>query len=179
MKIFDNIQKLDMAFLKKIQQKICRKSLDPIMKTATYMGTAGMVWLAAGCAMMATKKHRKAGFVLCAALFIDVVGNNLVVKNVTGRPRPCDIDKSVELKIKRPVGSSMPSGHTLTSVTAATILLQENPLFGLAAVPTAALISFSRMYLFVHYPSDVMAGTLLGIGVGCSATQIKKMLPGK
>lgn len=174
----NKLTQLDLKMLHKIQEKICRPELDSLMRAASLIGTAGAVWLGIGGALMLTKKYRRQGFILAAAVVTDVVANNLLVKNIFSRPRPCDVDKSVALKVKRPIGASFPSGHTLTSVTAATILAMTNKRFGLCALPLAGLISFSRMYLFVHYPSDIAAATAMGIGFGTAAFKLgDKLLP--
>lgn len=173
-----NITKFDLKILKKIQKNLCSPALDKVMIGATKLGTAGAVWIGIGGLMMLLKKYRRCGFTLAAAVSFDVFANNILVKNLFHRARPCDVDQTVALKIRRPFGASFPSGHTLTSVTAATILTLNKKSFGLGAIPLAALISFSRMYLFVHYPSDIAAATALGIGLGSAAYALeKKALP--
>ena len=173
-----NMTKLDFKILKKIQKNLCSPVLDKVMIGATNIGTAGAVWIGIGGLMMLSKKYRRCGFTLAAAVSFDVVANIILVKNIFHRARPCDIDHTVPLKIRRPFGASFPSGHTLTSVTAATVLTLNNRAFGLGAIPLAGLISFSRMYLFVHYPSDIAAATALGVGIGSAAYALEaKALP--
>lgn len=82
------------------------------------------------------------------------------------RPRPCWLDSSVRLLIADPTDYSFPSGHTLSSVIGATILTKTDRRFGYAAIPLAALIAFSRLYLYVHFPSDVLAAAVLGVMIG-------------
>ena len=82
------------------------------------------------------------------------------------RPRPCWLDSSVWLLIADPTDYSFPSGHTLSSVIGATILTKTDRRFGYAAIPLAALIAFSRLYLYVHFPSDVLAAAVLGVMIG-------------
>ena len=98
---------------------------------------------------------------LCGAL----VGN-VVLKNLVARPRPCWLDESVQLLIATPKDFSFPSGHTLSSTIGATILTRADHRFGYAAIPLAVLLAFSRLYLYVHFPSDVFAGAVLGLVIG-------------
>ena len=91
---------------------------------------------------------------------------NVCLKNLIARPRPCWLDSSVQLLISSPTDYSFPSGHTLSSAIGATVLTKANHQFGWAAIPLAAAIAFSRLYLFVHYPSDVLAGAVLGVAIG-------------
>lgn len=176
MKWHEKITKTDMRLLRSIQHKIRSKKFDPLMKSATKIGSAGFIWMSIGSAMFLSKKYRRSGLVLSCTIAAEVFLNHLLVKNITDRPRPCDLDPVTPLIIRRPVGTSMPSGHTLTSVTAAAFLTKETPEFSCLAIPLAACISFSRMYLYVHYPSDVLVGALLGIGAGLSASQVDELL---
>lgn len=91
---------------------------------------------------------------------------NVCLKNLIARPRPCWLDSSVRLLIADPTDYSFPSGHTLPSVIGATILTKTDRRFGYAAIPLAALIAFSRLYLYVHFPSDVLAAAVLGVMIG-------------
>ena len=100
---------------------------------------------------------------------------NVCLKNLIARPRPCWLDSSVRLLIADPTDYSFPSGHTLSSVIGATILTKTDRRFGDAAIPLAALIAFSRLYLYVHFPSDVLAAadtcrlaSISSIETGCS-----------
>lgn len=91
---------------------------------------------------------------------------NVCLKNLIARPRPCWLDSSVRLLIADPTDYSFPSGHTLSSVIGATILTKTDRRFGYAAIPLAALIAFSRLYLYAHFPSDVLAAAVLGVMIG-------------
>ena len=106
---------------------------------------------------------------LVAILILIAVGvlvGNVCLKNLIARPRPCWLDSSVRLLIADPTDYSFPSGHTLSSVIGATILTKTDRRFGYAAIPLAALIAFSRLYLYAHFPSDVLAAAVLGVMIG-------------
>ena len=91
---------------------------------------------------------------------------NVCLKNLIARPRPCWLDSSVRLLIANPTDYSFPSGHTLSSTIAATILTKTDRRFGYVAIPLAVLIALSRLYLYVHFPSDVLAAAVLGVLIG-------------
>ena len=103
---------------------------------------------------------------MLGGLAVGVLVGNVFLKNFVARPRPCWLDSSVRLLIANPTDYSFPSGHTLSSVIGATILTKTNRRFGYAAIPLAALIAFSRLYLYVHFPSDVLAAAVLGVVIG-------------
>lgn len=112
-------------------------------------------------------KTRKIGLVVMAAVILDSILCNVILKNIFLRPRPCDVNTAINLLIPRPSGYSFPSGHTSASFAAVSALyfLGENKIWK-AALALAILISFSRMYLYVHYPTDVLGGILVGIFCG-------------
>lgn len=99
-------------------------------------------------------------------LAVGVLVGNVCLKNLIARPRPCWLDDSVMMLISSPTDYSFPSGHTLSSVIGATVLTKTDRRFGWAAIPLAAVIAFSRLYLFVHFPSDILAGAILGVIIG-------------
>ena len=112
------------------------------------------------------KKYRRQGVLLLAGLVVGVLVGNVCLKHLITRPRPCWLDSSVQLLIANPTDYSFPSGHALSSVIGATVLTKTNRCFGYAAIPLAALIAFSRLYLYVHFPSDVLAAAVLGVVIG-------------
>ena len=103
---------------------------------------------------------------ILAGLAIGVLAGNVCLKNLIARPRPCWLDDSVFMLISVPTDYSFPSGHTLASAIGATVLTKTNRKFGWAAIPAAIIIAFSRLYLFVHFPSDILAGVVLGVAIG-------------
>lgn len=106
---------------------------------------------------------------MLGALAAGVLVGNVCLKLLVTRPRPC-WQEEVSLLIRNPADYSFPSGHTLCSVIGAYMLTAANRKFGLAAIPLAALIAFSRLYLYVHFPSDVLASLGIGMLIGKLAT---------
>lgn len=139
-------------------QEIHNPILDKIMLFITSLGDDGWIWLATGVICLAFKKHRKMGFQLLISMLCTFILGNLILKNIFARPRPCDIDTAVTLLLSRPHGHSFPSGHSINSMVAAVALFLNNKKIGIPAVIIATLIGFSRMYLFVHFPTDVLGG---------------------
>lgn len=156
----------DWTILQWIQETLRCGALDFLMPKITLLGNGGMIWIAAALIMICTKKYRKNGILLLVGLVVGVLIGNVCLKNLVGRARPCWIDPGVPLLIANPTDYSFPSGHTLSSVIAATILYDTDRRFGIPAIVLAALIAFSRLYLYVHFPTDVLASVLLGVLIG-------------
>ena len=153
--------------------------MDFLMPRITALGDNGVIWIVAAAAMTISKKYRKYGIAMFAALAVGVLVGNVCLKNLIARSRPCWLEQ-VPLLIANPSDYSFPSGHTLASVIGAFMLTAANRKFGVAAIPLAALIGFSRLYLYVHFPSDVLASVVLGTAIGMATTYImKKVLQNK
>ena len=114
--------------------------------------------------MLLIPKTRKSGAVMVAALVVDVLLCNIVLKNLVARTRPYDVNTGVHLLVAKLHDYSFPSGHTAASFTSVTALYLagEKKLWKFALV-LACLIAISRLYLYVHYPTDVLGGILFGV----------------
>lgn len=156
----------DWAILHWIQNTLACPAMNFLMPKITLLGNGGAVWIVAAGVLLLTKKYRRFGAFLLAGLAIGVLIGNLTLKPLIARPRPCWLDESVTLLIEPPTDCSFPSGHTLSSVIGATVLTKANRKFGLAAIPLAALIAFSRLYLYVHFPTDILGAAVLGAAIG-------------
>lgn len=163
------IQQADFAILRWIQDTLRCGALDFLLPKITLLGDAGAVWLAAALGMLLVKKYRRCGLTIAAGLALCFLLGNLILKPLVARPRPCWLDAGVQLLIPMETDYSFPSGHTLASFAAATILSKRDRRFGYAAFPLAGLIGFSRLYLYVHFPSDVLFGAALGAAIGLFA----------
>lgn len=109
-----------------------------------------------------------------AALILDVILCNGILKNLVARVRPCDVNTTVQLLIPRPEDYSFPSGHTAASfaTTAALFFAGKKKKLWIPALGLSVLIAFSRLYLYVHYPTDVLGGLLVGILCGWIGAQL-------
>ena len=148
--------RLDWTILHEIRAFLTCSLLDMLMPKITMLGNSGAVWILAAGGLLCTKKYRKYGIILLAGLAMGVLVGNVFLKHLIARPRPCWLDQSVPLLIAVPNDYSFPSGHTLASVIGATILTAADRRFGIIAIPLAILIAFSRLYLYVHFPSDIL-----------------------
>lgn len=142
--------------------------LDKIMYVFTMFGEGGIFWIALSVVLLIPKRTRKCGLLMLISMFIGIIIGNGILKNLVRRDRPCWIDESVELLVKNPKDFSFPSGHTLASFEAAITILLHNKRWGIAAVILAICVGISRMYLFVHFPTDVLAGAVLGTIIAIS-----------
>ena len=134
------------------------------------LGNAAVVWILISLGMSASRKTRKTALMCAVALLVSLLINNMVLKNIVGRIRPYEAIAGLVPLIGKPRDYSFPSGHTASSFAAAWVLFRRLPKrFGIPALMLAGLIGISRLYLGVHYPTDVLFGVISGIGGGCAA----------
>lgn len=149
---------------------------DFIFLNITALGDKGILWITLGIILLCTKKYRKQGFLLLLCLLASVLVGNLLLKNLIQRNRPCWLYPEIKLLLENPRDYSFPSAHSMSSFAGATALWLTNKRFGMVAYVVAALIAFSRLYLFVHWPSDVLVGSAVGIVIGVLVFQIAERL---
>ena len=160
----------DLPILDWIAENLWCPGLDALMPWITLLGDAGIFWIACAAVMLFIPKLRKTGLAMGAALVIGLLLCNVTLKPLVGRIRPYDFQmehfgNEIKLLIDAQHDFSFPSGHTIASFEAATALLINNKKLGIPAMVLAVLIAFSRLYLYVHYPTDVLASVVLGIGI--------------
>ena len=142
--------------------------LTPFFKFITFLGEGGWFYIVAGVILLLFKNTRKLGVTMLLALAIGSLFTNLVIKNLISRPRPYTANEFYadcwNLVGPTKTGkNSFPSGHT-TAVFATTlswILVSKNKWRYLGII-FAVLMASSRLYLFVHYPTDILGGILVG-----------------
>ena len=144
-------------------QELRSPVLDQAMEAITHLGDKGWFFILLGAALFFIPRTRRAGTAVLLSLLCGMIVGNLCLKNLVMRPRPCWIDASVPLLIPVPHDYSFPSGHTLAAFETAVSIFLVNRKWGTAFLIFAALIGLSRMYLFVHFPTDVLSGAALGI----------------
>ena len=157
----------DQAVFFWLNHDLARPGLDPWARFITYSGEYAAIWLLAALLFFLFGRARGRGLALrlVAGLLLFAVVGDLILKPLVGRPRPYEVWKTVRLIVVPPGGDSFPSGHAGTSAVAAALINQEYPgWLGALAVLYAVAVGLSRVYVGVHYPSDVLAGWLLGWG---------------
>ena len=145
-------------------QTIHTPLLDKILAFITSLGNVGIIWIVLAVVLLILLKTRKAGIIVAAALLMDLILCNLILKNLVARVRPYDVNTAIAILIKKPLDFSFPSGHTAASFAAMTALfLAKMKKAWIAALILAVLIAFSRLYFYVHYPTDVLGGAVVGV----------------
>lgn len=174
--LFESITALDLSILDFIHNTLSDSVMDLIMTCLTYSIEFGAMAILVFIIMMCIKNMRKTGFAVMGATLSVMLFGELIIKHLVARPRPFVINGAIELIIKAPSGFSFPSSHTATCFAMATAIYLFHKRLGIIAYIYAALVAFSRMYLYVHYPSDIIGGIALGIGCGIGAVALVKLI---
>lgn len=158
----------DMAVFRFVEEHLWCPALDAVMVTVTTLGDGGLIWIALGVVLLFFRNYRKFGIMIFVALLFSLIINDNILKPLIARPRPFDLDAwkgtfvYPEL-ITRPSSLSFPSGHSSSSLAAAVVLLfSKNKKLGIPVLVFALLMAFSRIYVHVHYATDVFAGIVAG-----------------
>ena len=172
----------DLPILDWIAANLWCPFLDTVMPVITLFGDAGIFWMVMAAALLLFKKTRRVGLGMGFAMLMGLLLCNLTLKPLCQRPRPYDyqyevFDKLIPLLIERQHDFSFPSGHTIASFEAAGVIMLNNKKWGIAALILACLIAFSRLYLYVHYPTDVLASIVLGIALAFLGNWLARRVP--
>ena len=178
----------DLPILDWIAANLWCPALDVAMPIITLLGDAGIFWIAVSVLFMITKKYRKTGIGMMFALLMGLLVCNIWLKPTIARIRPYDFQmehfmKEIPLLVGGMHDFSFPSGHTIASFEAAVVILLNNKKLGIPAMILACLIAFSRLYLYVHYPTDVLFSIVLGTAFAFLgnflAQKVMNILPAK
>ena len=172
-------ENFDLPILDWIAANLVCPFMDAVMPAITMLGDAGIFWIAIAVVLLLIPKYRKVGLGMGFALIFGLIVCNLTLKPLLQRMRPYDYQlayfgKQIQLLVETPHDFSFPSGHTVASFEGATVLLLNNKKVGIPAMVLAALIAFSRLYLYVHYPTDVIFGVILGVTFGILGNMLAK-----
>ena len=163
-------------------QKIHTPTLTAVMKVITTMGDAGIIWIMLAAVLILIPKTRKTGIVVAIALLLDLIICNGLLKNLVARTRPYDIQTAVKILIRKPADYSFPSGHTAAAFAATMGLYfakDRDKRLWIPALGLSVLIAFSRMYFYVHYPTDILGGAVIGMLCGYLGAKLAGMLEKK
>lgn len=171
---------LDGNLLLWIQEHIRNDFLTPIFTLITSLGDKGSIWLIICLLLLLSKKTRNVGIMGIIALCLSLIINNGILKNVVARTRPYEVVPGLQPLIPFSKDFSFPSGHTGASFAAAVVFFKKLPhKYGIPALIIAGLIAFSRLYLGVHYPTDVICGVISGVLIGLLSCKIGEYLQQK
>lgn len=157
------IQNFDNYILMYIIHNMHSHIMDKTMIIITFLGNMGAIWVVISLFLMINEKYRSIGFMILGALVLNLVLGDVILKNLVKRTRPFIYMTQVQILIPKPLSYSFPSGHTSAAFASAGILIKHFQKYTLEVIVLASLIAFSRLYLYIHYPSDVLAGVILGI----------------
>lgn len=162
-----NPMNFEFAILDFIQNHLRSDVGDMVMSSITRLGDAGIFWILMTAVLLLYPKTRLLGAAAAAALVTDLVCCNLILKPLVARTRPYEINTAIELLVSKPTDYSFPSGHTAASfaVVLALYFMKAKRLW-IPSLILAILIACSRLYLYVHFPTDVLGGVLVGIFAG-------------
>ena len=177
----------DLPILEWIQAYLQSDFLDTVMPIITLFGEGGIFWIAWAVILLIIPKTRKIGLSMLIALILGLLVCNLTLKPLVARVRPYDLQEQdfgvyINLLISRQSDFSFPSGHTIASFEAAVVLLKNSKKMGIPAMILAVLIAMSRLYLYVHYPTDVLVSVVLGTAfafAGCALANLIKLPSGQ
>lgn len=166
--MLETLLNLDGGILLFLQEAVRNPILNPVMTAITTLGNAGILWIVLTALLLIPQKTRKVGVMSLCALLASLLMNNILIKNLVARVRPYNALDGLVILVRKPSEFSFPSGHAASSFASACVMFRKLPKkYGIPALVMAALISFSRLYVGVHYPSDVLAGIVSGIGCSC------------
>ena len=170
------MQTAELAVLDWIQTHLRCGFLDAVLPVISWTCDHGEIWILLAAVLLFWKKHRWTGVSVSFALILDLICCNMILKPLVGRIRPFAVNTAVELLTAPPADASFPSGHTAASFAAVFALRAAgSPLWKPAAV-LASVIAFSRLYLYVHWPTDVLGGILVGAAAGWAGARLADAL---
>ncbi len=163
---------MDFSILYFLQE--CRTEfLDAAMAVITLsMGRGGILWVASSCVLMCFGRTRRCGVAVLLAYAMSCLIGHFGLKELIARARPCHADMAISLIEQCPKSFSCPSSHSCMAFSGAAAVFSYYKKIGMALFAYAAVIGFTRMYLFVHFPSDVLFGAVLGVVFGCAAAKL-------
>lgn len=156
---------LDGNILLWIQENMRADWMTPFWKGITFLGNVGWFWIVASLILLIPKKTRMIGLTALIAIAIGALITNVCLKNIVARTRPYEVVDGLTRLIEAQHDYSFPSGHTCVSFAAAGVYFSmfSKRFWAWSSIVLATLIMFSRLYVGVHYPTDVLAGLLAGI----------------
>ena len=157
------LQNIDNSILLFIKNNMHGHMMDKAMVIITSLGNGGIIWIIIAVLLMINKKYRKIGVMALGSLILSTILGEGILKHVVQRIRPSADIPAINMLIAKPLSYSFPSGHAASSFAVAGVLAKYLKKYAIGLLGLASLIAFSRLYLYVHYPTDVVAGIILGL----------------
>jgi len=159
-------------------QNIRTPGLDKIMVLifSTIVGSNGQIWVYLGILAFLFPKTRRCGICMLVSYLLAYFLCDNILKELIARPRPFVVDDSVSMLVKKSSSFSCPSVHSALAFATASAVFFKRKDVGIAALIFAALVGFSRLYFFVHYPTDVLLGAVIGFFIGWFVTKMSERL---
>jgi len=170
----DFLNSLEIDLVHDVHEALQCNFLDFVMPIITTLTNAGILWVGLALVFLFSRRTRRMGVTMGIALILGLVVGNIVLKPLVGRIRPYDFDPTITLIIPPEIEFSFPSGHSLAAFEGAVSIFLYRRRWGIPALVLAALTAFSRVYLQVHYPTDVICGSLLGAAFAVLAFSMVK-----
>ncbi len=172
--MIDFITNVDFSILDFIREHLSCGALDFLTPVLSKLGEWGAMWIVIAVVLLFFRRTRRCGVLMLITLAAGFLLGDLLIKPLVARVRPCNVRPYIEMIVDRPTSYSFPSGHATAAFGAATAIFLNHKRWGIAALVFALIVGFSRLYLYVHYPTDVLCGMLLGIGVAIAVYFIAK-----
>ncbi len=172
---FGALTAIELQVLDFISIHLSNPVMDFLMPIISAVCNHGEIWIAASIIMMFFQKTRKAGISVAFALILGFLIGNMTIKPLVARIRPYELAQA-SLLVSAPTDYSFPSGHTLASFGSAFAIFMNYRKVGVYAIILASIIAFSRLYLYVHYPTDILVSVILGYVFAVVTTKLTKVL---
>ena len=173
----DAIIRFDSVILLWIQEHIRSAFATPAVTLITHLGDHGQFWIALALLLLCFRRTRRIGLACCVSMLLGLLLTDGILKHLVARTRPYELITGLERIIEKQHDYSFPSGHTTNSLACALVIFRMAPRkFGVPALALAILIALSRLYVGVHYPTDILGGAIVGITCACVAIPLSKWL---
>ena len=160
------MQAFELAILDWIQANLRCGVLDVLMPALSRTANDGELWILLAIVLICIRGQRRYGFSVASGLLLDLLTVNLFLKPLIDRVRPCAVNTAVDMLVAAPTSGAFPSGHTAAAFAVVFALKAAGSPLWKPVLPLAVLMAFSRLYLYVHWPTDILGGVVVGAVVG-------------
>lgn len=160
------MQGMELALLDWIQLHLRCALLDTLMPALSRTANSGEIWILLAIILLCIQRQRRYGTAVACGLLLDLLSVNILLKPLIGRVRPCAVNTAVDLLVAMPSDASFPSGHTAAAFAVVFALKTAGSPLWKPALAVAIPMALSRLYLYVHWPTDVLGGVIVGAMAG-------------